>query len=181
VKPGKSTKQRILDAALDIVEDQGVRALTQPKIAKAAGLRQSHITYYFPRKADLLVALLAASHERALTREPADQEEADFDSALQLLKKLMLDRDRMRFFLRIVLEAGDEPALREIVSKHAGELTKQIAAQCGRSQDDPSVAAFVDFMRGVGLRKLLEPDEARDDDFDIGASAQFFGLGRPRD
>lgn len=181
VKAGKSTKQRILDSALDIVEEQGVRALTQPRIAKAAGLRQSHITYYFPRKADLLIALLEASHERASRRKEADQDETGLGAAMDLLKVLMLDRDRMRFFLRIVLEAGDEPALREIVSRHASELTKKIAALCGRSEEDTQVAAFVDFMRGVGLRKLLEPDEACDDDFDIEALAQLLGLNGPKD
>ena len=43
-------------------------ALTQPKIAKALGLRQSHLTYYFPRKADLFAALLDASHDRAASQ-----------------------------------------------------------------------------------------------------------------
>ncbi|OBS50908.1 MULTISPECIES: TetR/AcrR family transcriptional regulator [Methylosinus] len=147
-QPG--VRQRILSAALDLVEREGVDALTQPRIAKAAGVRQSHLTYYFPRKPDLLVALLQASHERA-------PRAGDADPVAEALA-LMLDRRRMRFFLAIVLAAAEEPELRPILAAHAHELTRRIAAAFGRGADDPAATAFVDLMRGAGLRALLELD-----------------------
>ena len=62
--PEISTRQRILDAAIRIARKSGIKALTQPRVAAAAGVRQSHLTYYFPRKADLLAAVLEASHHQ---------------------------------------------------------------------------------------------------------------------
>ena len=54
-------RQRILDAALGLMAEHGFMEVTQPKIARAAGVRQSHLTYYFPTRADLLKALAVHS------------------------------------------------------------------------------------------------------------------------
>lgn len=146
----KNTRQIILDAALDIVEAEGVKALTQPRIARRAGLRQSHLTYYFPRKADLFVALLEASHRRAQGMEDGDA------SPEARLAGLFLDPGRMRFLLSILLEAGDDEQLRPALRSHAEALSREIAGHAGRDAGDPAVVAFVDEMRGLGLRALLE-------------------------
>jgi AcrR family transcriptional regulator len=165
-------RQRILSAALDLVEQEGVEALTQPRVAKAAGVRQSHLTYYFPRKADLFVALLQASHERA--------PRAGADDAVAEASSLMLDRRRMRFFLAIVLGAAEEAELRPILAAHGRELTARIAAAFGRSADDPAAIAFVDLLRGAGLRKLLEPEATRLDAAEATRLAAALGLHAPR-
>ncbi len=49
-----NTRERILHAAVEVLNDDGFGALTQTKVAKKAGVRQSHITYYFPARNDLL-------------------------------------------------------------------------------------------------------------------------------
>ena len=53
----------ILEAALTLLADHGVSRLTQPGVARAAGIRQSHLTYYFPTRADLLKATALYSIE----------------------------------------------------------------------------------------------------------------------
>ena len=55
--PGADVKTRILQAALGVLAEHGAAELTQPKVARAAGVRQSHLTYYFPTRADLLLAV----------------------------------------------------------------------------------------------------------------------------
>ena len=47
-------RTKILDAALGLLAKGGAQELTQPRICKAAGVRQSHLTYYFPTIRDLL-------------------------------------------------------------------------------------------------------------------------------
>ena len=47
-------RDRILEAALRLLAEAGAHELTQPKVAKAAGVRQSHLTYYFPTRGELL-------------------------------------------------------------------------------------------------------------------------------
>jgi AcrR family transcriptional regulator len=174
-----SVRQRILNAALDIVETDGVEALTQPRVAKAAGVRQSHLTYYFPRKADLFVALLRASHERAShDRAERDLAGAESEDVLDALRNLMLGRGRMRFFLAIVLGASQEEELRPILAAHAQGLTRRVAAYFGREADDPAAAGFVDRLRGLGLRALLEPGLAEMERDELERLAAEFGLVR---
>jgi AcrR family transcriptional regulator len=49
-----TARERILHAAVSILNEEGFGALTQTHVAEKAGVRQSHITYYFPARNDLL-------------------------------------------------------------------------------------------------------------------------------
>ena len=49
-----NTRERILFAAVEILNTKGFGALTQTCVAERAGVRQSHLTYYFPMRNDLL-------------------------------------------------------------------------------------------------------------------------------
>src|SRR6266511_2817558 len=53
---GCDVRDRILDSALLAMREGGIRRLTQPEVAARAGVRQSHLTYYFPTRDDLLEA-----------------------------------------------------------------------------------------------------------------------------
>ena len=54
--------ERLLAAAMELVQTEGLQALSQARVAAAAGLRQSHLTYYFPTRKDLIKALVQAIH-----------------------------------------------------------------------------------------------------------------------
>jgi len=151
-------RQRILDTAFDIVESVGIKALTQPRLAKALGLRQSHLTYYFPRKVDLVLALLQSSHERASAEMSQRGGAASFDAVMGLLEGLIFDRNRMRFFLSIIHETSGDPELRSILAAHARGLAELVSPHFNRGADDPDVLAYIDLLRGLGLRMLLEPE-----------------------
>ena len=53
----EGVRERILDAGVRLLREAGIRALSGSQVARHAGLSQSHLTYYFPRRTDLLVAL----------------------------------------------------------------------------------------------------------------------------
>jgi len=169
----KGPKERILEAALKIVRKHGVRGLTQTRVAAAAGLRQSHLTYYFPHKSDLLAATLQASHARTPAGRPTPPRDT-----LDCLHSLMFDRNKMRFFLSSVIEASEHADLRATLAAHARGLTEELAPAFGRTADDPDVVAFVDMLRGLGLRLLLEGDQNRSQGIDLNALAARFGLVR---
>jgi len=59
IKPEKKNlvREKILASAVKLLEKQGIKKLAQPQIAKEAGVPQGHITYYFPTRADLLLAV----------------------------------------------------------------------------------------------------------------------------
>jgi len=56
LSPEASTRERILTASVELLLIDGFSALTQQAVAARAGVRQSHLTYYFPTRNDLLRA-----------------------------------------------------------------------------------------------------------------------------
>ena len=47
----------IVEAGLAVLREHGYTGFTQPRIAARVGLRQSHLTYYYPTRLDLLEAV----------------------------------------------------------------------------------------------------------------------------
>ena len=62
-------RTRILEAALRLLGEGG-QQITQPRVSKEAGVRQSHLTYYFPTITDLLQAVARHSFQ-SLAKELA--------------------------------------------------------------------------------------------------------------
>jgi AcrR family transcriptional regulator len=57
-------RDRVLEAAFGLLAESGAHELTRPKVSKVAGIRQSHLTYYFPTRADLLQEVVRYSVEK---------------------------------------------------------------------------------------------------------------------
>src|SRR4051812_11766365 len=79
--------REILDAAWALMEREGVAAVSVREVARAVGLRQQSLTYYFPTKAALLDALFAdgfADLRRVFDAlpEPADPDNGVVDVAV---------------------------------------------------------------------------------------------------
>lgn len=55
-----SVRDKLLQAAVELVQSQGLQAVTQARVAASAGMRQSHLTYYFPTRLDLIKAIISA-------------------------------------------------------------------------------------------------------------------------
>ena len=73
-------RQAMLEAALQIVGEEGCAALTHRRVAERAGVSLSATTYYFRSKEDMLEQALLVSAERELS-ELADVHDA-FDPAV---------------------------------------------------------------------------------------------------
>src|ERR1700744_2057243 len=59
----KDRRKKILDAGITLLREQGLAGLTQPRVAAMTGLRQSHLTYYYPTRSDLLEAVARVAME----------------------------------------------------------------------------------------------------------------------
>lgn len=106
-----NARARILDAGVDLLQTQGIAALTQPRVAKAAGLTQSHLTYYFPTRNALLLAIAEAAIEHVLAelgRAGAAPPAALGDQLGQLIPQ----QAPVRVMLGLIVAADSEPALR---------------------------------------------------------------------
>jgi AcrR family transcriptional regulator len=56
--PRTDVRAKVLQAAVQLVHERGLQAVTQARVAEVAGLRQSHVTYYFPSRLDLVKAIV---------------------------------------------------------------------------------------------------------------------------
>jgi AcrR family transcriptional regulator len=68
---GAATKEQILDAAREVIREQGYSAATMRAVAEAAGVQLSLVHYHFGGKRQLIVALLEHENERLLERQRA--------------------------------------------------------------------------------------------------------------
>src|SRR3970040_2515231 len=69
-------RARILEAARGLLAESGAHERTQPKVSKAAGVRQSHLTYYFPTRADLLQEVARYSIEKLAGQLAGDPDQS---------------------------------------------------------------------------------------------------------
>jgi AcrR family transcriptional regulator len=113
------TRERILDAAVNVLENSGLRKLAQPHIAKAAGVAQGHLTYYFPKKSDLVTALVGRFIDLLKEDLPHNLREGALERvdimrarALRMAFRVVKNRARMRMLLGLVVTAEDDPAVR---------------------------------------------------------------------
>ena len=110
-----AVKQRILDAAVKLLVEQGGNALTQPRIAAAAGVRQSHLTYYFPKRNDLLLAVTlhwAYTHLKASTQQVGVRP-SNLRDATRYLGDIVVEAARVRIILSLIVAADEDPRIRE--------------------------------------------------------------------
>jgi AcrR family transcriptional regulator len=87
---GEVTRQRILEATLQVIATEGVRAVTQRRVAKQAGASLGLITYYFDNTTALIASTLEDLGRRETARLVALQGEvetvgADVDGLLDIL------------------------------------------------------------------------------------------------
>jgi len=64
--PRDDIRHKLLDAALEVLLCKGIQAFTQARVAERAGVRQSHLTYYFPTRSDLLKAVVESGSKVVL-------------------------------------------------------------------------------------------------------------------
>lgn len=84
-------RERILDAAAELINQSGIKGMTFVEVAKLVGLNTTSVTYYFKRKEQLAAAVL----ERSLTTLEGLIERAGQESDA---------RSRVRQFIRIHCE-----------------------------------------------------------------------------
>lgn len=159
-------REKILDAAMGLLRTQGVKFLTQPQVAKAAGVLQSHLTYYFPHRTDLLLAV--ARHSATMVFQelqgffasqalPTSDDETRA-RVFALVRVMMQDRERTRVLLGLLVAADDDPALREVMIENMGLVRSVVALGLRRAIDDPDVDVVLATLWGLGVQQFLVGD-----------------------
>ena len=139
-------RRRILEAALRLVFESGVAALTQPRIAQAAGLRQSHLTYYFPTRAGLLEGVAQHMMETTLQGMQAVARRHAGRGAAALARAMgaaVADPGRARLMLALVVASDEEPRIKQWLRKFVRRLRAGLALVLEEAGLDASRAALV--------------------------------------
>ena len=136
-------KTRILNAALGQLAVGG--EMTQPRVARAAGVRQSHLTYYFPTITDLMQAVARHSLD-ALARElnPAAGRKRPASLAEGIAAGTR-DKRRVRVMLGLVTAADRDASLKPRMRAFVKELRGRIAPmlEAGGMQISAENVAFM--------------------------------------
>lgn len=133
-------RDRILEAALTLLAESGAHDLTQPKVAKAAGVRQSHLTYYFPTRGELLQEVARYSIEKLA----GELTHARPDALAEGIAAGAADKRRSRVMLGLVTSADRDPAIKRRMRTFIGELRARMSSllEAGGLQTDPESVAF---------------------------------------
>lgn len=161
---GEARRQKLIAAALAVVERDGVAGLTHRSVAKEAGVPASSAVYYFATIDDLLVAALtAAAQEYAAQLEvllASGRDEIDGIAAM-IADASGPGRQRALAERELTLQAARRPALRPI-AKHWRNL---VARAAGKHTSNPlTIQSVVVAADGICAKTLLEdlPTSAED-------------------
>lgn len=125
-----SIRSRILAAGVELLRTHGIATLTQPRIAKAAGVSQSHLTYYFPTRSRLLLAIAETAIEEVVDSLGIAASGGPDDLAQQL-GELLPRQAPVRVLLGLIVAADSEPELREALSGLIGRVRARFGELLG--------------------------------------------------
>src|ERR1700744_5080578 len=121
-------RKEILEVGLALLREQGLAGLTQPRVAARVGLRQSHLTYYYPTRTDLLAAVTRVGVEaqldavRALVKGITSAEQG-----AERISAAVTRHEQSRVLAALNQAADQEPAVREVFN----ELLSGFVAEIG--------------------------------------------------
>jgi len=147
-----STRQKIIQAGVELLQTQGIAALTQPRVARAAGVSQGNLTYHFATRNDLLLAVAEAAIEAVLAQLKQVAAEPAGDDAGAILANLIPHQAPVRVMLGLIVAADDEPALREALGGLIARVRQGIAGLlAGRGLGGSAEHALLAHAAVVGL------------------------------
>ena len=133
-------REQLLAAAVALIREGGLPKLTQPRVAKAAGVSQSHLTYYFPTRADLVHAVLERAAERQRAGVEATVAAADHgvEALVGALAEQLSRSENTRVLVSFVLAADSDPAARALFGGLVVGMRAAIAQMLGKVGIAPS-------------------------------------------
>ncbi|MEH6378100.1 TetR family transcriptional regulator [Streptomyces sp. KLMMK] len=151
-------RDRIIDAAIRVVAERGIDALSHRAVAAAADVPLGSTTYHFATLDDLLVEALRRTAREWL--DGLDAWERAADPGLPLAEELGRlvgesltgDRRRLELEYELYLAALRRPAVRPIAAECVDEMTAVLRRRTAGEATARALAALID---GMLLQHLL--------------------------
>ena len=125
-KQTKSTKEKILDAAFELISTYGYKGASVRKIARAVGIRESAIYNHFKNKDEILKEIMKNLFsspiddffDRKPVLESAKKGRRFLNEYVASFKLVSFDIKNEKFFKIIILELMQNSEVRELFLKH---------------------------------------------------------------
>lgn len=170
-----NVKDAILDAGVALLKDKGIAALTQPQVARAAGIKQSHLTYYFPTRAKLLLAIAEQSIGVTMTRVGARlRDHAEPATIASVVADVMISGIPPRLIIGLIVAADAEPGIRESLArfiKTVRERMRDVLAAAGLPADAEAVLLFHATIVGLAVMHQARLSQESADEVKDGVAA----------
>ena len=173
--PLSPRRRQLLDAALQVAADEGLRGLTHRAVDRRAGLPQGSCSAYLRTRKALQAALTEyvagalAADVAALAEELEDCPETG-DRAVELAMRLFLrwldERELLVAKLEVSLEASREPELAGLLAEWRARLVEEvdrIMVARGMAQSTDRAETLVASFDGILFAALLKPQRERQD------------------
>jgi AcrR family transcriptional regulator len=156
-------RQRILEAALAVLREGGVGALTQARVARRAGVRQSHLTYYFPRRPDLVSETIRRVTGAMAGRVGGALAQGGRDGAATLgeLLEAVEAPEHMRMFVGAIVEGDRDPDVRAILVRETRAFEEALAAAFAGDDARERARVALAALWGLGLHAFVTGSAAR--------------------
>lgn len=159
-------RERILKAAMRILRKEGISELSQVSVSRKAGVRQSHLTYYFPKRQDLIsaVAERVVGELVSTARETlSGSEEKDIFTIFKQLSLSISRQEHMRMLTGAIVEADRDPEVKAIVLRETKRMREALADLLGGKNEEERARFLQATLWGIGLYTFVAGESERPD------------------
>jgi AcrR family transcriptional regulator len=139
-------REDILIAGSTLLREKGVAALTQPRIAQAALIKQSHLTYYFPTRTNLLLAIAEFTIFSVMDNVAVQlQAKPQGKTLADAVSKILIEGIPPRVFIGLIVAADSDPDIRKLLRKlirHVRTVMQHLLQEAGIAADDEAARLF---------------------------------------
>ncbi|MBL8517759.1 MAG: TetR/AcrR family transcriptional regulator [Betaproteobacteria bacterium] len=129
-----STCERILFAAVSVLFEEGFASLTQQRVCEKAGVRQSHLTYYFPTRNDLLREAAAFGCEAMFNQitQGIDAGRVTPDNLRVTLNADITDRRWARLMNALIAASDEDASIKPWLAAFDEQIRLRLLTDLGR-------------------------------------------------
>lgn len=153
------TKEKILQAARQVLESDGIKGLSQTTVAKQVGISQGQLTYHFKKRSDLILALTETTLDEIaefIWAKSPGLADGTLDAVLAPLISLIKSKNRIRALLGLVIEADDSDEIRRQLINRADKVRSLIAIALEQPEDSADVTLVHALILGYSLMFFVQ-------------------------
>jgi DNA-binding transcriptional regulator YbjK len=166
VRPVTSTKLRALDAAIELLGTEGLRALTHGRVDERAGIPRGSTSNYFRTRSALLAGVTERIVERELGRASGATQPATVDEFVDAVCGLIefnTGPQRVVTAARLVLflEANHNEEIRRTIAAARSAMEASVVltlARLGARNPQAAATAFMACCEGIILHRIGRHD-----------------------